>query len=184
MDKYEVLKEYRKQDDRILLSQILDKLESSKKRDKIEYTDFLDMYQVGLVKKFLNKIQVINYILYGGYEDSERNVAIFYPESYTDEMVKKNYDKILKIIRISLSKEDEGKYSHRNYLGGIVKLGMKREKVGDILVTKSGADIIVKDETAEILAKELETLTRFQNSKIEVLNIGQIRNPEIKLEYV
>ena len=184
MDKYEVLKEYRKQDDRILLSQILDKLESSKKREKIEYTDFLDMYQVGLVKKFLNKIQVINYILYGGYEDSERNVAIFYPESYTDEMVKKNYDKILKIIRISLSKEDEGKYSHRNYLGGIVKLGMKREKVGDILVTKSGADIIVKDETAEILAKELETLTRFQNSKIEVLNIGQICNPEIKLEYV
>ena len=84
MDKYEVLKEYRKQDDRILLSQILDKLESSKKKDKIEYTDFLDMYQVGLVKKFLNKIQVINYILYGGYEDSERNVAIFYPESYTD----------------------------------------------------------------------------------------------------
>ena len=31
-------------------------------------------------------------------------------------------------------------YSHRNYSGGIVKLGMKREKVGDILVSDNGAD--------------------------------------------
>ncbi len=43
-------------------------------------------------------------------------------------MVEKNYSKIIKIIRINLSEEDYKKYSHRNYLGGIVKIGMKREK--------------------------------------------------------
>ena len=74
---------------------------------------------------------------------------------------------MVKIIRIKLGKEEIGKYTHRNYLGGIVKLGMKREKVGDILVSEDGADIIVKQESAEILSKDLETLTRFQNSKIE-----------------
>ena len=61
MDKQEVLREYRKSEDRILLSQILDKIEMAEKKDQIQYTDFLDMYQVALAKKFINKIQVQNY---------------------------------------------------------------------------------------------------------------------------
>ena len=75
-------------------------------------------------------------------------------------------------------------YTHRNYLGGIIKLGMKREKVGDILVADDGADIIVKEETAKILSKDLETLTRFQNSKIDVIDLSDLRTPEIKVEEI
>ncbi len=179
VDKQQILNDYRKQEDRLILSQILDKMDIAEKTSKMEYTDFLDMYQVALVKTFLKKIQVQNYILYGGYEDSERNIAIFYPEKYTQEMIQKNYSKFIKIIKIELGKEEYGKYSHRNYLGGIVKLGMKREKVGDIIVSDEGADIIVKSETAEILAKELGTLTRFQNSKIEVKELTELRKQQI-----
>lgn len=183
MNKQQILNEYKKQEDRILLSQVLDKIEIAEKREKIEYTDFLDMYQVALVKKFMNKININNYILYGGYENAERNIAIFYPEKYNEEMVQKNYCKVLKVIKIQLGKE-EGKYTHRNYLGGIVKLGMKREKVGDIIVAEDGADIIVKEETAEVLAQELETLTRFQNSKILVAELSDLRKQEIKVEEI
>ena len=43
MDKQQLLKEYRKQEDKMCLSQILDKIEFSKNRQKIEFTDFLDM---------------------------------------------------------------------------------------------------------------------------------------------
>ena len=63
MNKLQILNEYRKQEDRMLLSQVLDKIEISEKREKFEYTDFLDMYQAALVKKFLNKIDINNYIL-------------------------------------------------------------------------------------------------------------------------
>ena len=59
MDKQEVLKEYRKTEDRILLSQVLDKIEIAEKRNQIQYTDFLDMYQVALVKKFLNNENIV-----------------------------------------------------------------------------------------------------------------------------
>ena len=38
------------------------------------------MYQVALTKRFLNKNQFQNYILYGGYENAERNIFIAYPE--------------------------------------------------------------------------------------------------------
>ena len=82
----------------------------------------------------------------GGFENAERNILIIYPEKYDMSMVEKNYSKIIKVIRVSLGDEEKGKYIHRNYLGGIIKLGMKREKVGDILVSEDGADILVKEE--------------------------------------
>ena len=182
MDKQKILSDYKKQEDKILLAQILDKIEFSKQREKLEYTDFLDMYQVSLVKSFMKKIDFENYILYGGFENSERNVLIIYPEKYNLNMIEKNYSKIIKVIRITLNDEEKGKYSHRNYLGGIVKLGMKREKVGDILVSDDGADILVKEETAETLKQELGTLTRFENARIEIVELENVREQEIKLE--
>ena len=45
MNKQEILKDYRKQDDKVCLSQVLDKIEFSKSREKLECTDFLEKYQ-------------------------------------------------------------------------------------------------------------------------------------------
>ena len=182
MDKQKILSDYKKQEDKILLAQIIDKIEFSKQREKLEYTDFLDMYQISLVKSFMKKIDFENYILYGGFENAERNVLIIYPEKYNISMIEKNYSKIIKVIRILLSDEEKGKYSHRNYLGGIIKLGMKREKVGDILVSDDGADILVKEETAETLKQELGTLTRFENARFELIKLEDLREQEIKVE--
>lgn len=184
MNKQELLKDYRKQEDKICLSQVLDKIEFSKTREKIENTDFLDMYQISLVENFLRKIKFENYKLYGGYEESERKILIIYPEKYNESMLEKNYSKMLKVVRVSLPEEEKGKYTHRNYLGGIVKLGLKREKVGDILVSDDGADIVVVDDFAEILKQELPNLTRFEKSEITIEEIKNIRKKEIKLEEI
>ena len=184
MNKQDLLKDYKRQEDKICLSQVLDKIEFAKTRERIEYTDFLDMYQISLIENFLRKISFENYQLFGGYAESERKVLIVYPEKYSERMIEKNYNKMLKIIRIELPEEEHGKYSHRNYLGGIVKLGLKREKVGDILVSDDGADIIVVEDFAEILRKELPSLTRFENSKIAIEEISNIRKKEVKIEEV
>lgn len=184
MDKQQLLKDYKKQEDKICLSQVLDKIEFSKTREKIEYTDFLDMYQVSLVENFLRKINIKTYQLYGGYEEAERKVLFVYPEKYDEKMLEKNYDKILKIVRVTLPEEEKGQYSHRNYLGGIVKLGLKREKVGDIIVQEQGADIITLEEFSGILKQELPSLTRFENSKINVEEIQDLQKRELKVEQV
>lgn len=166
-------------EDKIILDKILDKAKQTENKGEIAYTDFLDMYQVALVKKFIAQNKIKNVLLYGGYENAERKVAIFYPDNVE---INPSYSGILEIVRIKLGKEE--KYTHRNYLGGIIKIGMKREKIGDILVAEDGADIIVKSETAKALAQELATLTRFQNSQISVEKIIDIRQPEIKVEEV
>lgn len=89
MDKQKVLSDYKKQEDKILLAQILDKIEFSKQRERLECTDFLDMYQIALVKNFMKKMDFENYVLYGGFENAERKILIIYPEKYNMNMIEK-----------------------------------------------------------------------------------------------
>ena len=184
MDKQQLLKDYKKQEDKICLSQVLDKIEFSKVKNKLEYTDFLDMYQISLVENFLRKIKFENFVLFGGYEDAERKILIIYPNKYDTSMLEKNYDKILKIVRVKLPTEELGKYSHRNYLGGIIKLGFKREKVGDIIVCDEGADIVALEDFSNILKEQLPSLTRFENSRVTIEKIENLNKREIKIEKV
>ena len=184
MNKIELLKDYKKQEDKMCLSQVLDKIEFSSTREKIEYTDFLDMYQISLVENFLRKTKISNYELYGGYEEAERKILIIYPEKYDKKMIEKNYNKMIRVVRVILPEEEQGKYNHRNYLGGIVKLGLNRQKVGDILVSNDGADIIVINDFAEILKKEIGLLTRFEKSNIEIEEIESLREKEIRVEEI
>lgn len=184
MNKQDILKDYKKQEDKMCLAQVLDKIEISNKKGKIEYTDFLDMYQVSLVENFFKKIKFENYVLFGGYENAERKILIVYGDKYDETMIQKNYGKMLKVVKIELPEEEHGKYVHRNYLGGIVKLGLKREKVGDIIVAKDGADIIVINEFSNILKEELPSLKRFENSNIKIVNLEDLRKIEIKIEEV
>ena len=44
-----------------------------------------------------------------------------------------------------------GAPGHRDYLGAILGLGIRREWVGDILVHEEGADIIVLEDMAEFI---------------------------------
>ncbi len=173
-----------RQDDKACLAQVTDKIELSKRKNSVESTDFLDMYQLSLVKAFLKKNNITNYILYGGYEEAERKILVVYPEHEEDIVIKNQYENLVKVVRIELAEENKGKYSHRNYLGGIVKLGLKREKVGDIVVSPNGADIITVNEFATILENELPSLTRFQNSKISIKEIKELKKQEIRVEDV
>lgn len=183
MDKQLILNKYSKPEDKLLISKMLDKIELSKSKNKIENTDFLDMYQKHLLEKILKQEEVGNYIISGGTEDTERNIIIFYPDKLK-EVVSLNYKKILPItcIRINLPKEMNGKYSHRDYLGGLMKLGIKREKIGDIFVSRDGADILILDEISKFLLNNISSLTRFSKSKIEKISIEDIRKKEINKE--
>lgn len=178
----EILNDYREKDDKILLAQILDKIEMVEKKNKIEYTDFLDLAQIELVQKFINKIKVDNYISYGGFEQAERKMFVFYPEKFNSTVVEKNLANIVQIIRIELPDDLKGKYTHRDYLGAVIKLGIERKKVGDIIVDNNGADIIIDKDISKFLLENLGSLTRFSKSEITVQNIEELRQVEIRKE--
>ena len=71
-------------------------------------------------------------------------------------------------------------YTHKNYLGMIMKLGVVREKIGDILVKESGADVIVMPEIVKYLLTNLRELTRLRKADIKEIQINELEKVEIK----
>ncbi len=166
---------------KLLEAKIWDKYQFAHTKNKIANTDFLNCFEKSVAEKFLHEKSLRNYVFFGGNgEDSERNILLFYPEKLSLEMVEKNYSKIVSAVRVILPKELH--YEHRIYLSGIMKLGVKREKIGDILVQDNGADIIVLNEMAEFLKNSLPELTRFKSAKCDRIDIHQVQLKEKEFE--
>lgn len=176
--------ELKKDDNKLLISRIQDKIIFSESRNKIENSDFMDQSQRQLVEKYLRIQKYKNYLFYGGIEEAERNVLILFPDKLEEIIKNKQFDfnSILDAIRIEPPNEMYGQYAHRNYLGAIVKLGIKREKIGDIIVEDNGADIIISKEITKFLLNSLGELTRFSKSKISQINLQEIRKKVIYKE--
>lgn len=163
-----------KEDTKLLEAKINDQYQFAISKNKITHTDFFNQAQKRLAEKFLQENKIQNYMFFGGNgQDSERNILLFFPEKFSQEMVIKNYEKILSVLKIHLPRELE--YEHRIYLSGLMKLGIKREKVGDILDYPNGADIIVLNEVADFLENSLPELTRFKSAKIERISIFDVQ---------
>ena len=168
------------EENKLLIAKVVDKFEFSKTKNKITYTDFLNMAEISVAKKYLKENKINNFVFYGGREEADRNILLFYPEKISLEMLEKNYEKILEVIRIKLPNGIE--YEHREFLSGIMKLGIKREKFGDIVVTDFGADIISLSEVSQYLVDGLKNLTRFKKSEIKVENIKELKVVENEFE--
>lgn len=184
MNKQEILKKYAKEEDRLLIAKVLDKMEFATSKNKITNTDFLDMYQKNLVQGLLHSVKCENYVFFGGNENSERTVVVFYPDKFNEDIVKKNYENIMGIVEIILPNDLQGKYNHRDYLGGLMKLGIKREKIGDIVVFAEGANIIVLNEIIEFVKNNISSLTRFSKSCVQIKKIEELYEQEIQTEEI
>ncbi len=179
-----VINKYKNEKDRLLISRIIDKIKFCETKNKVQTTDFLDQMEQKLVENFLKYQKIVNYFYTGGFEEAERRILIIYPKKLHDIIPNINLNEYINTIRITLPNEMKGQYSHRNYLGGIMKLGIAREKVGDILVDDNGADILVIPEMIKFLLNNVPSLTRFSKSKIEQINLEDLRTIELKTETI
>ena len=180
----EVSKE-QKNKDKILIAKILDKIKFVENKNRFEETDFLDLREQELVREILDKRKYKGYKFLGGYEDAERKILIIYPENIDENYIEdKILNQVLAVINITLPNELKNKYEHRTYLGGLMKLGIKREKIGDILVRDDGADVIVKKEIANYINSNLIGLTRFQKAKVCIKEINELIYVKKEKEYV
>ena len=171
---------YKNSEYKLLVAKIIDKYEFSKTKNKITYTDFLNISEISVVKRILKEEKIQNYIIYGGREEADRNLIAFYPEKFSKEIVEKNLKKIINVIRIKLPNNIQ--YEHRDFLSGIMKLGIVREKFGDIIVTDFGADIVILSDISKILLNDLKTLTRFRKADITICKINELTQIENEFE--
>ncbi len=184
MNRQEILSKTTNEEDRLEISKLLDKIEFVSKRNSVEYTDFLDMRQRQLCEKALSELKYNNYVAFGGYKTAERTAIILYPTKLEEVFKNEQFDfnTIFSVIRIQLPNELKGMYQHRNYLGAIIKIGIKREKVGDIIATKDGADVIVLKEVEKYVLDGLKELTRFHKSEFSIFGLEKLNIEEPKTQ--
>lgn len=173
MDKVKIIEKYKNEEERLLVSKIFDKIALTEKQNKIQITDFLSPVEFRVARDIIEMAGFKNYKVFSGIADADRNAIIFYPEKL-EEVFKQerfDYNSIFSCIRISGCLEN---YEHKIYLGGCIKLGIKREKIGDIVVFENGADIIISKDIEKFLISNLQELNRFKNAKIEVIKLNEI----------
>ena len=139
-------------DDKLLLAGLLDKEQTCEQRGYLTHTKFLDLKQRALCTDAVRLAGATGHALFwGGYEDAERGIYLFYPDYMDAESAKLSAP--LALLRARKRREDT--LTHRDYLGSLMGLQIDRSVVGDILVHEEGADIIVLEDMAEFILHAL-----------------------------
>ena len=172
-----MLKSISKPEDRLVVARLLDKAGFAAKTNKLVHSEFLDPHQVSLAEKVLESLDVCEYAFYGGFPGAERAIAIFRPDFTSDDEQEQFTEGILKVLDIVPN--SRGGLSHRDYLGALMGLGIKREVTGDIIVTEEKCSIIVLSEIAGYIAGNLFKVGNTGVS-LTVLDIMDLSVPEPK----
>ncbi len=173
IDKKEFVK-YFEYENQMLLSSLYEKLDLCLKADIDVYSE--EFYPPNIWAK-LEKMQHIigaDVESEGFFENSERRMVLFKTreyESYGTEFP-------MKVLRIS-NKSKFKDLEHRHFLGTIMSLGIKREKLGDIVVEDVVAYAPIYEDLADYVKKNLDTIAK-NPVDIEVLGYKKCEVPEYR----
>lgn len=131
----------------LLLARVSDILELSLTSQKPKFFGFLSMEESVLVKQFLDN-KSANYQLFGGYENSQRKMLCCYPDWLENV--------IFPIIAITFKYRIDNDLKHRDFLGSLMALGIKRETVGDILIEKGRAVVFLKNDITDYVLQNIQ----------------------------
>ena len=144
-------------------------------------SDFLSLEQQSALVGFLRVHAKENVYLFGGYPEAERRQVLFLPD-YTGlapqaqdadllEYFRENPDDCpIALLDVRVASAAREKLTHRDYLGALMGEGIRREKVGDIIVTERGAQILAMKEMCAYLAQNFRHVGRFE-ADVKILSI-------------
>jgi RNA-binding protein YlmH len=132
----------------VLLARISDAIDISQHRNIPKFVGFLNEVQARYACDFANRKKA-KYCLFGGYDEAERVVFCALPE-WADDSVE------FPIAGITAAFRKADILSHRDFLGTLMSLGIKRESVGDILVGEGIAVIFLMKDISNYVITQLK----------------------------
>ena len=127
--------------DSVFLARVADSVNICRTRSIPKYIGFIDERQAALAKRQLDAIGFSNYCFRGGYDNAKRVFLCILPDYMSNEE-QDEYPVFCCYFRF----RDCDELSHRDFLGSLMALGIKRETIGDILV-KNGEAVVFTTET-------------------------------------
>jgi RNA-binding protein YlmH len=171
----EIVKSISNEDDKILIVKVIDFVEQVQKFFEPRVTQFLDPSQILKAKRVLGQFEDVKYLVTSGVNGCERNIIIIYPYLMSEDEVN------LPIIplRVLINSKFEC-ISHRDMLGALMSLGIKREKIGDIIINNNECFIIVFSDISYYIRINL---TKIKHASVIINDIAFKEIPEIEQNF-
>lgn len=148
----------------------------SNERGYVVFSDFLGLSEIS---EFSVMRFCVPTTLWGGYEDAERCVICFGDREYIDGYS----DFPIKCILIKpVNQKFADNLSHRDFLGSLIGLGIRREVLGDIIISDNCGYLFCLDTVSEYIIDNL-TQVRHTTVKCELtenIPLNVIPQPETK----
>ncbi|MCR3921808.1 MAG: YlmH/Sll1252 family protein [Firmicutes bacterium] len=157
MDRDKILQRFEHETERLTAGVLLDKIVQVERTGALQLTDFFDPYQQRTADRVLHHFKEIKQVMWGGYDGAERVRLLLFPaekQASVSDVPLAYIEATLPALATELT--------HRDFLGAILGLGLRREKVGDILfVTKEKTQIIVQPEILSFLLTQWQEVGRY-----------------------
>ena len=124
---------------------LVDLAEQVMRSQKFKLTDFLDPFGIEIAETVAANYSGLKIRFEGGYVGAERQRAALVHEDFMGQPF---FD--LEVVKASWS-DQYYHISHRDVLGALMGLGIKREQLGDLLITAGTARIITEKAMAQFL---------------------------------
>lgn len=154
----------------LIIAKTLDCFKQSENKYMVTNTGFYDPLYIGEIETYLSKNKINNKIFYGGYEAANRQMIIFYPDYIEEQSIWESQERPIKVLRVRTKREN--KLTHRDYLGALMGMGVKREVIGDILVLPTGADIFIDKTLSEFFSLNFDQVGKYSLKK-EIIDIDE-----------
>lgn len=130
----------------------------SSERGYTVYSDFLGLSEISEFSCMRFSVPVT---LWGGYENAERCVVCFGDREYFID----NKDYPIKCIIIKpVNQKFADNLTHRDFLGSLMGLGIRREVLGDIIISENCGYIFCLDTISEYI---IENLTQVRHTTVK-----------------
>lgn len=143
-----------------------------------EFTAFLDGRLLNFAKTYLDSVHGIRTVLYGGFVGAERSVlGVFPADIYADTSEEELYS-YFELSGVKICGSGFSGFSHRDVMGSVLALGIKRETVGDIYLPENDnvGFICMTPVAAQYVCDSLEYVAR-DKVKCTVVPVSEL--PEI-----
>lgn len=176
-DRDKILRYYKAGGDSELAVKLLDLAEAAVRSRKYKISEFLDPYGYTVAETIAAHHHSLTLCAEGGYVGAERvRIALI-----ADDFFGKPDFEIT-----ALAAQWDARYhhlSHRDVLGALMGLGVKREVLGDIVMTDSGCQIITDSAISSFIAQQL-TMVGSASIEARVIPVMDILPREEKIKEI
>lgn len=164
-------------DEKSFVDRAMEWVERAAAYHESKLTDFLDPRRAYILETIVNRNPDVHLRLDGGYAAAERQRAFIAP----DYLPLEHEDMGLAVLSVTSPDQKFTQLEHSDYMGSILGLGIKRDKIGDIQVLPTGCHCIVMEEISQYMNIQLRQVHRIQ-VLTEILPITALQTNASTLE--